>query len=610
MPGENLYNTDLLKDNGIGGKEMKRTKGPGPGFGVTVLPQGLRLEAGAGERLDRVLERGGIGLNLYCGGNGLCGKCAVMVSPSPGAAAERKMACRTFVRSDLMVHVPPGSGRPRIKTAAASSLSSFREIDLDPAVKRHILPCGGKNSLPRPLNGSIAKRLGRALGPGLVEFAAPDVRKAAAAACRRKEALMISLYDGRTVLDAGQPSSGTSCLGLAVDLGTTTVAVEIIDLLTGRVLSSAAGLNEQAAYGADVVSRLSFSFRDRQGAERLRRAAAATINGLTGEAARRAGLGPDAIYEAVVAGNTAMNHFLTGDDTDSLAVLPFSPAFMEKPAFRADGAGLELNRNAMVYLPPNIGGFVGGDITAGLAALDLPGFAGNALFIDLGTNGEIVVKKGGSLYASSTAVGPAFEGASISCGMLAVPGAVEKAGWSACGGFELQTIGGLRPAGLCGTGLIDVLALALEHGLLRPDGRIEAAERTIVLNEEGLALAQPDIRSVQTALAAVRTGVALTMQEAGLDLDGLDMVFVAGSFGNSLDIAHAQAVGLLPELPAGKVSFVGNASLAGARMLLLDRKLRPEAAGAARGIRHVRLAEQPGFQEIFASSMRFGRSLR
>ncbi len=607
---------------------MMRTmkKRQASGVVVNILPAGIRAEARPGERLDRVLERAGIRLNLYCGGNGLCGKCTVLVPDEavviavnkPGgrttsaSAAHpagpgffRRPACQVVVSADLTVYVPESSGMPRIKTVGAEC---FPSADLDPAVRMNHLPFGGMKVVScRPSSVSLGKKLGGLFGLGQVEFASKDVLAAASAALRLKRDASICLYDGGTVLDVveGTSTEGPPCLGLAVDLGTTTVAVELVDLLTGRVLSSAAGLNEQAAYGADVVSRLSYAFQDPAGAQRLRKAAVATINGLAAEAARRAGRRTADIYETVVAGNTAMDHLFAGAATDSLAVLPFAPVFLGLPAYKAADAGLDLNRNAMVWLAPNIVGFVGGDISAGLTALGLAAFPGSAVLIDLGTNGEIVVKKDGAMYASSTAVGPAFEGAAISCGMLAVPGAVEKAEWAGSG-FSLRAIGGGRPLGLCGSGLVDVLALALEHGLLRRDGRIEAADRMIHLNGD-LSLSQPDIRSVQTALAAVKTGVALTMKEAGLGFDAVDRIFVAGSFGSSLDIGNAMAVGLLPDLANDKVMFVGNASLAGARMMLIDRKTRRTAAATAEGIRHIQLAERPDFQEIFTAGLRFGR---
>jgi uncharacterized 2Fe-2S/4Fe-4S cluster protein (DUF4445 family) len=253
---------------------------------------------------------------------------------------------------------------------------------------------------------------------------------------------------------------------------------------------------------------------------------------------------------------------------------------------------------------PNIRSFVGGDIAAGLAATEFAARPGNALFIDLGTNGEIVLKKGPRFLATSTAAGPAFEGMSISCGMLAVPGAVHKAEWRD-GDFRLHTIGGGAARGLCGTGLIDVLAHALARGLVGKDGRIAGPEKKLRLSER-LSLGQQDIREVQLAAAAFKTGVRMMLDEFGLGLGDLDAVFVAGAFGSALDIPNSRALGLLPGVPEEKILFVGNASLAGARKLLLSDPARTAVEALVSSVDHVSLAARPEFQDLFVRALELG----
>jgi uncharacterized 2Fe-2S/4Fe-4S cluster protein (DUF4445 family) len=229
---------------------------------------------------------------------------------------------------------------------------------------------------------------------------------------------------------------------------------------------------------------------------------------------------------------------------------------------------------------------------------------GRELFIDLGTNGEIVLKRGREFAAASTAAGPAFEGLNISCGMMAVEGAVHHAEWRD-GGFELRTIDDLPPAGICGTGLVDILSIALEQKLVGPDGRIAGPGKKLALGP-GLALTQQDVREMQLAVAAVRTGVKLMLREFQVPSRKLDRVLVAGAFGGSLDIRNAVAVGLLPDVHAGRITFVGNASLAGARKLLLSAPERTAAESLAETINHVSLATRPGFQDEFVKAMEFG----
>lgn len=594
---------------------------------IKLLPSGPSISVPAGRTVSEALADSGIYLKSYCGGKGICGKCAVKILAGPesesrptdreeasllasrGLGTGWRLACRLVLAGDTALEIPDWS-RMRI---GASVLAPSRFVtDLSPAVKRLILPLGGRRAVI--VRHKTEKAIGRALGIRTPEFASRDVFRRIRKILGTSAMAVLTIYRGRMVLDAYPSASGLGrsgpaldCLGLAVDLGTTTVAVELVDLLTGRVLGSAAALNAQFSYGADVVSRISYAFQDAERAARLQRAAASTIEALAAEAAGKACVSVRNIYEAVIAGNPPMNHILAGIGCDTLAVMPFAPAFKEHEPFPAVQAGLAFHPSAMVYLVPNIGGFVGGDITAGLTAVGLAGMAGNVLFLDLGTNGEIVVKRAdGVCLAASTAMGPAFEGAALSCGMLAGPGAVASASWH--DGLVTVTLDGSDPRGVCGTGLVDIVALSLEHGLLRADGRITAPEGVIALGG-GLALDQRDIRKVQTSIGAVKAGICLVMEKAGLMIKDLDAIIVAGSFGASLDVGHAAAIGLLPRLSGSsraEIRMAGNSSLAGSRLILLDERLRAAAALEASRIEHVSLAERLDFQEAFAAGLVLG----
>jgi uncharacterized 2Fe-2S/4Fe-4S cluster protein (DUF4445 family) len=410
-------------------------------------------------------------------------------------------------------------------------------------------------------------------------------------------------YGEREALDIEAGDTSGQAWGLAVDIGTSTVVVELVDLITGASAGRVSALNSQASYGADVVSRITFAFQNPDNLRRLRKSITHLLNGLTVELAEKAGVPRDRIYEAVVAGNAAMNHFLCGVSVDTLALAPFRAVFSGLLPFPAAEIGLELNPAARVWIVPNIKSFVGGDITAGLVAAALADKPGKALFIDIGTNGEIVLKKGPQFFATSTAAGPAFEGMNISCGMLAVEGAVHRAEWH--DGFRLQTIGGGTPHGLCGTGLIDVLAVGLAHDLIRRDGRISGPEKKLRLGEK-LSLTQNDIRELQLAAGAVKAGVRLMLKEFDVSLKELDGIYVAGAFGSSLDIRNAKALGLLPAVAEKKILFIGNSSLAGARKLLLSAPERAAAQSLARTVTHVSLAARTDFQEAFVRSLEFG----
>ncbi|HVP90968.1 MAG TPA: ASKHA domain-containing protein [Terriglobales bacterium] len=579
---------------------------------VEIVPDRTKVKARSGEVLADVLARAGLPLNLYCHKRGVCGKCVVRVRSGllpileasekavlekHGFGPDHRLACRFAVRGDMAVEVPSASRQGRV---AVLETGLSLPVTLDPQVKKYAL------TLERPpleAPAAVTEALGALLspaGPALPLSALQHLRDLGTSG---PQAVTAVLYGEREALDIEPGDTSERACGLAVDIGTSTVVVELIDLVRGTTLGRASAMNPQASYGADVVSRITYAFQEPDNLRRLKRSIVHLLNELVSGLCAKAGLGADAVYEVVAAGNTAMNHFLCGVSTDSLAVAPFRAVFSSLPPVPAAEVGLDLHPGARVYLVPNIKSFVGGDITAGLTATALAERPGTALFIDIGTNGEVVLKTGRDIVATSTAAGPAFEGMSISCGMLAVDGAACGAEWR--DGFRLRTIGGGPAHGLCGTGLIDVLALALAHGLLGRDGKIAGPEKKLRLGEK-LSLSQNDIREVQLASAAVKTGIRLLLRECGVPLRRVDTVYIAGAFGNSLDVGSAKCLGLLPDLPADKIVFVGNTALAGARKLLLAAPERAGAEAVARSVAHVSLASRADFQDAFVRALEFG----
>jgi uncharacterized 2Fe-2S/4Fe-4S cluster protein (DUF4445 family) len=583
-------------------------------FILEIIPDGIKVRAKAGELLADALLRAGIPLSLYCHKRGVCGKCAVriragllplleaqerVILEKKALSPDHRLACRFAVRGNVVVEILPESRLGKVTVLEAGLAVP---VALDPQVKKFSVTLE-KPPLSDP--ASVTESLGSLLGVDGLGLSLATLRSFEGLDSGSPRTVTAVLYGEREALDVEAGDTSRSAYGLAVDVGTSTVVAELVDLVTGASIGRASALNAQASYGADVVSRITFAFQNPDNLRRLRKSIVHLLNGLVGELTEKSGVPRERIYEAVVAGNTAMNHFLCGVSVDSLALAPFHGVFATLPPFPAAELGLELNPAARVYIVPNIKSFIGGDITAGLAAVGLPGKPGNALFIDVGTNGEIVLKKGQQFFATSTAAGPAFEGMSISCGMLAVEGAVHRAEWRE--GFRLQTIGGGPPHGLCGTGLIDVLAHGLAQGLLGRDGKISGPEKKLRLGDK-LSLTQNDIREIQLASAAVKSGVRMMLKEFEVPLKNLDAVYVAGAFGNSLDIRNGQSLGLLPAIPEKKVLFVGNSSLAGARKLLLSAPERSAAEALVRTITHVSLATRPDFQDEFVRSLEFGPS--
>jgi uncharacterized 2Fe-2S/4Fe-4S cluster protein (DUF4445 family) len=583
-------------------------------FTIEILPDRLKVRAKAGEILADVLTRAGIPISLYCHGRGVCGKCAVRILSGPlpfpaaleasllegrGLGPDHRLACLYAVRSDVIVETLPGSRLEKVPVLETGGLPSAAFVD--PAVKKLTLVLE-KPSLFSPEASADALRA-QLRSPGLA-LTLSALSKLGGTATGPSRPISAAVYDDREVLDIEFDGAGQETYGLAVDLGTTTVVAELVDLRTGRIAEREAAVNAQNSYGADVVSRITFAFENPDNLRRLKAAAVQLLNDMTGTMCRRSGVPRHRIYDAVVAGNAAMNHILCGVPVDALALAPFHGIFGALPPLPAAELGLALHPQARVYISPNIKSFVGGDITAGLLASEFATEAGSALFIDLGTNGEIVLKRGAEFVATSTAAGPAFEGMAISCGMLALPGAIHRAEWDA--GLRCQTVDDVPAQGVCGSGLIDVLAEALMHGLLGHDGRIAGPDKRLRLTDR-LALTQQDVRDIQLAVAAIRSGVQLMFREFRLKAVDLDRVLVAGAFGSSLDIGHAVALGLLPDLPAERTAFVGNASLAGARLLLISRPARSVAEALAAKIAHVSLATRPDFQETFVEALQFGR---
>jgi uncharacterized 2Fe-2S/4Fe-4S cluster protein (DUF4445 family) len=582
---------------------------------VKVLPEGLDLRAAPGELLSDVMERAGIPLSLYCGRRGLCGKCRVEIVRGAIPEADEferslmargslpknhRLACRFHVDSDVSVRVPPES---RILQMPVLSRGTGRSVGLAPAIKKI------RFSLSRP--GLVSAD--SVLDSIHLQFPGIALRGPSLETLRRlsRHALMESgpardmtavIHADAELLDIEPGDTTARNFGLAIDLGTTTVVVELLDLNSGTSLGSVTGLNAQAQFGTDVVSRITAAYMDAGKLKELRASVVAGLNAMIGVLIAENQVSSDAVYETVLAGNTAMNHLFLGLSVATLAVAPYHAVFSVLPALPSAETGLTVNPLGKVYLAPNIKSFVGGDIAAGLAAVGMDRQKGNFLFVDLGTNGEIVIKKGTRFTTTSTAAGPAFEGMAIGCGMLALPGAVYKAQYRK--NLTIETIGGLPARGICGTGLIDLVAGGLDKGLVSSRGNILNPSRTIAVTKD-ISLIQKDIREIQLAVAAIKTGIRMLLGENRMTTGDLDGIYVAGAFGNYLSIDNAVKLGLLPRFNRRKIHFVGNTSVAGAKVLLLSLSERRRCEKMAQKIRHVSLAKGDEFQAAFVEALEF-----
>ncbi|MDH7511661.1 MAG: ASKHA domain-containing protein [Clostridiales bacterium] len=577
---------------------------------IKVLSHGKTIPARKGEVLAEVLQRSGIPLKLFCNQRGLCGKCAVEVvkGKQPELAEKEKflweqkilsrnkrLSCLFEIENDIEINVPFRSILSEVPILPAVRRSS---VSINPAVKKYVL------DIPRPRISSpesVLELLLEGLGMKHLKISPLLLRELGPRLGKAKYKVAVIVHRDKEIIDLRSAAEDSPIFGLAIDVGTTTLVMELVDLETGKTVDIKATLNAQASRGADVISRITYAMSSQEKAGELRTLVLDSLNRMIRQVIEKNNILPSSVYEIVVSGNTAMNHLLLGVPVHSLAVAPYHAVFSRLPYLSGQEVGLAVHVEAKIYFSPNIKSFVGGDIASGLLASRLDRLKGIFLFIDLGTNGEIVLKTGGSLIATSTAAGPAFEGMNISCGMPAFPGAIYKAE-DIAGKLKISTLGNEPAKGVCGTGLIDLIAIFLKRGEISNQGAILNREKRLRI-ANGISLTQDDIRQVQLACAAIKTGIRLMLKRNGLGEAEVDGIYIAGVFGNYLNIGNSMKIGLLPGLEKRKFLFVGNSSLAGARQLLVSLKERERAESLIKKVSYRTLASDPLFQDHFVKAL-------
>lgn len=607
---------------------------------VTFEPQGRTVRVAAGARLTEAAAAAGITLDQPCGGEGVCGKCQVVfrrLAPQPNGAEREalsssqldqgfRLACQATVVEPLTVEIPDTSilaSRQRILTETIDPADG-RGL-ADPVVqKRYVeLPPPDRDDALADLD-----RIQRKVGPLRVDL---DLLRELSDRLRRTEFRGTIVTSGERLLDFEPGHTEDENYGVAVDLGTTTLAAVLVDLNSGDDLAVTSRLNPQTRFGDDVLTRIQLASDEPDGLDKLHTAIIAAVNEMIGELARSAEAPRERIYSICLAGNTTMQHLFFRLNPRWLGRAPFTATAAGALRFSAAEVGLEAHPRARVYALPSIGGFVGGDIVAGLLATGLAQSGETRLLVDIGTNGEIVLAAGGKLLAAATAAGPAFEGARIGHGMRGATGAIERVTFNDC--LQTEVIGGVRPLGLCGSALIDLSAELLRHGVIRADGRFrppdeangalsddlrrrcveldgQAAFLLADADESGsgrpIALTQRDIRQLQLASGAIRAGIQILLRRAAVEPADLDSLLIAGGFGNYIRRSNAQRIGLIPaEVSREAIRFVGNTSLAGARLVLLSRAARRQAELLVQRIEHIDLSTSPGFRDAFTEAMFF-----
>jgi len=579
---------------------------------IRVPSHGQTIAAEKKDLLADKLQQAGIPLNLYCNKRGLCGKCFVEIvagrRPDPGErerfwlkqkdlSADHRLSCQYEVEGDLVVNVPVSSTYENVPILPIIPRSA---VAPDPAVKKYYLELP-KAEISSP--HSLFERILTGLAAKPLKISIDTLRELGRTLKEAGQRVTVTVHWESEVIAVEPGNTIGQNFGLAVDVGTTTLVMELVDVESGRTLDMEAAFNSQSRRGADVISRLTYALAETKNAAELRELVLETLNQMARRLIVRNRISPLSVYEVVVSGNTAMSHLLLGVPVETLATAPYHAVFSRLPGLNAREVGLAIHPHGKAYFAPNIRSFVGGDISSGLLALRLAARPGNYLFLDLGTNGEIVLKAGEELIATSTAAGPAFEGMNISCGMPALPGAIFSA--EDTGAIQASTIGNGPAQGVCGTGLIDIMAIFLARAEILPGGAIQNPAKRLPVAPPGIVLTQDDVRQMQLACAAIKSGIRLLLKANGLSVESLDGVFIAGAFGSYLNIRNSMALGLLPRMDEKRVTFIGNASLAGARLLLVAKEERDEIESLVQRIHYMSLASDREFQDYFIRALEF-----
>ena len=616
----------------------------GDGTGRVTLrfaPSGRDVRVPPGVSVFDAASWNGIAIDSTCGGHGTCRKCKVQLTAGTApitrhdvrtfSASELeagwRLACLVRTAGDLAIDVPPLVTRPK-----ASTVGVGRQVILRPSVqKRHL-------QLEEPSLADQRTDVVRILDAidDLELTADLHAIRRAATVLREANYDVTAVVIDENLVDVEAGDTTGRSFAIAYDLGTTTVVATLLDVTTGTPGAVASMLNGQQPFGADVITRISATMMDDTAAGRLRELAHGTLRELADEVLAEAQVAPTEVYEVALAGNATMTALALGIDPEPLGVAPFVMSSASLPPMPVSELGLELHPGARAVVLPALGAYVGGDIVAGMLASGMDRDKRVRLFIDVGTNCEIVLSDGERILATAAPAGPAFEGGAIRCGMRAADGAIEVITLDPEAGSDqpvtLGVIGDVEPRGLCGSGLVDAVAELSRVGLLDTSGRFitdeEAAarlpgladrltsidkERVFVLYrptpdanaQESVYLSQRDVRELQFAKAAISTGWSLLLGELGLEHRDVQQVLLAGSFGSYLSPAAAVRIGLVPKLPVMRIVSAGNVAGEGAKMVLLSARERAGAEALLQEVSYVELSDRADFNDRFVEQLAF-----
>ncbi len=613
---------------------------------ITFKPSNITIDVPTGTSLPEAARLAGLEIESPCGENGTCGNCVVRIvagevdSDSLGLLSPRAvkdgyaLACKTRVsESPLTIEVPEQidyEGGKFIDTYEDTSLLHYELFPENYQFDPLSVKCFLTVSKPQLEDGlSDVDRITRSLelNFGKIQFtyALSVIRKAADALRAEDGKVTVTLIKEPNrchVIDIEPADHTTKHFGIAVDVGTTTVAVQLIALPGAEILSTRTDYNEQIRCGLDVISRINYA-RQAVHLDELRECVLNTINRLITLATESHNVKHDNIYSAVISGNTTMVHLLLGLKPEYIRLEPYSPTVHKTPFFTAEEIGLDIHPQAAIYISPGIGSYVGGDITSGILCTDLVADSEEIkLFLDIGTNGELVIGNGSFLMACACSAGPAFEGGGIEHGMRAAIGAIERVEIDAeTGAPSYFTIGNVPPKAVCGSGMISLLANLFLTGWIDAAGKLNRTKNSpfiqingrhaqfiIVPAEESgtgkaIVIGEVDIANIIRAKAAIYSACSLMLARLGLEFADITKVYIAGGFGRFLDLDKARIIGMIPDLPREKFKYIGNSSLKGAYMVLVSQEHRQQQIESARRMTYMELNTDPSYMDQYTGAL-------
>lgn len=613
---------------------------------ITFKPSGIIVDVPADSSLLDAAKKAGISVEIPCGGNGLCGKCLVKIEygsisfNNNGVLSQSMLdenlvlLCKTKVLDEpVCVHLFSDLVKEKGKFSPTSDDMRFIESDLlpsltdiEPIVKRAAI------EVASPVMGDGLADFDRLKKAVLSKLGGQDIElplnllKVLPYILRETDG-KINLFFYRNendvhIVNIEQNNFNDKFYGIAVDIGTTTIAIQLVSMTNGIIIASKTDYNAQIECGLDVISRINYA-KKREKLEELRIKVTGTINRILKELIISEGIHSNDIYNASVAGNTTMVHLLLGIIPEFIRLEPYTPAIYQVPFYKASEIGIDINPYAPVYLAPSVGSYVGGDITSGVLCTRLAAQSEElCLFIDIGTNGEIILGNNDFLLGCACSAGPAFEGGGIEHGMRASQGAIERVDIDKETGIAVcSTIGNTAPAGVCGSGIISLIAGLFKAGWIDAAGKLErlkpcsaieingknakyilaAAEKS--KNGKTIYITEADIDNLIRAKGAIFSACRVMLQSIDMDFEDVSRIYIAGGFGRYLDIEKSTIIGLLPDLPSEKFTFIGNSSIIGAYMTLLSLKHREKQLELSKKITYIDLSTEPRYMDQYTAAL-------